>query len=154
VTVSDPGSSVPRKWGVSPKQSIERECALRGRPAVVAGCIDLLEGRPVDDALVIALAGPAALPVLRGAAGGRTGSWPRVWGARGLLHAWDDSATGAIVRGGSDEAWRVREKVAQIVAAHRVDDALEVVVRLRADPVPRVRVAAERAVMRLTERSS
>ena len=29
-------------WGLSPKQSIELECARRGEPGVVMGCIELL----------------------------------------------------------------------------------------------------------------
>jgi hypothetical protein len=137
-------------WG-PPKRSVEAECARRGRSQVVAGCIELLGGRPVDDELLIALGGPTARAVLSGRAGGRTGHWPRVWAARGLLHVWDERATRAIVRAATDDSWRVREKVAQIVAAHRVDAVLHEVVRLRHDPIPRVRVAAERALRNLAD---
>ena len=38
-------------WGMTPRESIEAECANRGRGAVVAGCIELLNGRDVDDLL-------------------------------------------------------------------------------------------------------
>src|SRR5579872_4992128 len=107
-------SLMASEWGVTPKQSIEAECKRRGRAKVIACCIDLLEGRSADDNLLLALAGPAALTVLDGRAGGRTGYWPRVWAARGLLHAWDDSATRAVVHGASDESWRVREMVAKV----------------------------------------
>lgn len=111
----------------------------------------ILEHRSIDPALLVALAGPAATSVLAGAAGGVSGPWPRVWAARGLLHAFGDEATTAIVRATGDEAWRVREMAAKVVARHGVDDALDAVASLRADPVPRVRAAAERAVRRLVE---
>lgn len=137
------------EWGLTPKRSIEAECARRGRATLIAGCVDLLEGRSADDDLLLALAGPAALTVLDGRAGGRSGYWPRVWGARGLLHAWDDSASRALIHGASDESWRVREMVAKVVAAHRVDDAVPAMSSLARDPVPRVRAAAERALTRL-----
>jgi hypothetical protein len=126
------------------------------------------------------LGGEAAGQVLDGFEGGRSGYWPRVWAARGLLHAWDDhaaetdaatdaatdattdaatgetteeatgEATDAIIGALSDRAWRVREMAAKIVARHRVGPALDAVAALRDDPVPRVRVAAERAVVLLT----
>jgi hypothetical protein len=138
------------EWGITPKQSIEAECNRRGRASLIAGCVDLLEGRLVDDDLLFALAGPPALTVLDGGAGGRHGYWPRVWAARGLLHAWDDSATRAIVQGASDDSWRVREMVAKVVAAHGVDRAVPVVATLLNDPVLRVRRAAERALWKLS----
>ena len=146
---------MPAIWRLTPRQSIAAECERRGKAAVVAGCIDLLQGRQdTDDALLVALAGPAAQAVLDGSAGGRRGYWPRVWAARGLLHAWDDSATAVIIQATADGAWRVREMAAKVIARHRVGDALAAVSRLRADPVPRVRVAAERAVVLLTETSA
>ena len=119
---------------------------------MVAGCVDLIEGRydEVDDGLVLALGGPPADYVLSGGEGGKGGYWPRVWGARGLLHVWDDSATTAIVRAAGDEAWRVREMSAKVVARHRVGDALTAMAELRKDRVPRVRAAAERALIVLT----
>lgn len=118
---------------------------------MVDGCIALLEGQgEADDALVLALGGPAAVQVLSGREGGKEGYWPRVWAARGLLHAWDDRATAAIIRATADQAWRVREMAAKVIARHRVGDALTAVAGLRADVVPRVAAAAERAVVKLT----
>ena len=138
-----------------PQQSVAAECERRGRAAVVSGCISLLQGRhDVDDALVLALGGRAAPPVLDGQAGGKAGYWPRVWAARGLLHAWDDRATAAVIAATVDGAWRVREMAAKVIARHRVGDALSAVTALRDDPVPRVRAAAERAVVMLTASGS
>jgi HEAT repeats len=146
---------VPAIWRLTPRQSVAAECERRGKAAVVAGCIGLLQGRPgTDDALLIALAGPAAQAVLDGSAGGRDGYWPRVWAARGLLYAWDDRATTMIIQATADDAWRVREMAAKVIARHRVGDALPAVSRLRTDPVQRVRAAAERAVVLLTETSA
>jgi hypothetical protein len=137
---------------LTPAQRIDAECARRGRDAFIAGCVALLDGRPgdVDDDLVLALGGEHGRHVLDGWNGGKTGYWPRVWAARGLLHAWDDTATDAITRAASDDAWRVREMAAKVVARHRVGDALDAVAALRGDAVPRVRAAAERSVIALT----
>jgi hypothetical protein len=137
---------------LTPAQRIAAERARRGGDAFVAGCVALLDGRPgdVDDDLVLALGGEHGRGVLDGWNGGREGYWPRVWAARGLLHAWDDAATAAITRAARDDAWRVREMAAKVVARHRVGDALDAVAALRDDEVPRVRAAAERAVIRLT----
>lgn len=131
---------------MSPRQSVAAECERRGHAAVVSGCVDLLEGREADDALVLALGGPAAQRVLAGKEGGKGGYWPRVWAARGLLHAWADEAAPAIARATTDDAWRVREMAAKVIARHQVDYAFAAVARLRGDPVPRVRAAADRAV--------
>jgi hypothetical protein len=73
----------------TPEQRIAAECAHRGRATLIAGCVALLSGRPddVDDRLITVLGGDAAAHVLDGGEGGRSGYWPRVWAARGLLHA-------------------------------------------------------------------
>jgi len=67
------------------------------------------------------------------------------------LWAWDDSALDAVSVALSDQAWRVREMAAKVVARHLLGDALPAVAELRDDPVPRVRAAANRAVARLTQ---
>lgn len=136
-------------WGTTPRRSIEAECARRGRIAVVAGCVRLLAGGDADDALVLALAGPGARRVL---AGDRDDQryWLRVWGARGLLWAWQDDALPTLRTALADDAWRVRELAAKVVARHLLGDLLPEVAALRDDPVPRVRAAAARAVVLLT----
>jgi hypothetical protein len=134
----------------TPRERIASECQRRGKQAVVAGCVDILDGRDVDDALVVVLGGLHAEYVLSGWEGGKSGYWPRVWAARGLLHAWEDAATPAITRATADEAWRVREMAAKVIARHKVGDALGVVAGLRDDPVKRVSAAAHRAVEILT----
>jgi HEAT repeats len=133
-------------WGLTPKQSVEFECARRGEADVVAGCVELLAGRDADDELVLALGGPGARSVLDG--GQRY--WLRVWAMRALLYAWDDTARPAVLAGLADQAWRVREMAAKVIARRQLGDALGGVAELRNDPVPRVRTAAGRAVTILT----
>lgn len=138
------------RWGVTPRESIESACRERGTSAVAHCCIDLLAGKPADSALLQTLGGPKAS--LDGPPEQRY--WVRVWAARGLLWAWDTSATGTIVTALVDEHWRVREMAAKVIARHLVDEALDGLVSARDDPNPRVRRAVERALQHLTEQGA
>ena len=141
-------------WRLTPRQSIELECARRGEDRVAAGCVALLRGESADDDLLRALAGPAAETVLNDGPAQRNQYWRRVWGARGLLYAWADEASAAVTGVLADDHWRVREMAAKVVARRVIGDALEPVAVLREDPVPRVRAAAERALVVLTAAGS
>jgi hypothetical protein len=127
-----------------PKDAIRAECGRRGKQKVVAGCVALLRTQPVDDALVLALGGDAAATVLD--SGPVSAYWLRVWGARGLLWAWDDAAVSALLGALRDEHWRVREMAAKVVARNRVGAAFDALGPLCEDPVPRVAQAAQRAL--------
>jgi hypothetical protein len=133
----------------SPRTRVQRECRRRGEQEVAAGCIALLKGQLVDPELIVALGGPPAAWVKTGDAGGPA-YWFRVWGARGLLYAWDDKASDTVIAALDDEAWRVREMACKVVAHHRVRKATEKIRQLEEDSRPRVREAAARALMRLT----
>jgi len=135
-------------WGMTPRESIEAECANRGRGAVVAGCIELLNGRDVDAHLALALGGPPARWVVTGEPAGPP-YWLRVWALRGLLWAWGDEALPCVEAALHDDAWRVREMALKVVARHGLDEALTAVAALQDDPVARVRAAAPRALARL-----
>ena len=137
-------------WDLTPRQSVELECARRGRGPVTAGCVALLRGQDVDDNLIMALGGPVGRVVLDDGPKQRNQYWRRVWGARGLLYAFDDSAAEAIIEVLGDEHWRVREMAAKVIAKHKIGAALGTVAGSRDDPIPRVRSAAERAVVVLT----
>ena len=137
-------------WDLTPRQSVELECARRGRGPVTAGCVALLRGQDVDDNLIMALGGPVGRVVLDDGPKQRNQYWRRVWGARGLLYAFDESAAEAIIEALGDEHWRVREMAAKVIAKHKIGAALGAVAGLRADRIPRVRSAAERAVVVLT----
>lgn len=143
--------NVPPPWGKTPRESIEQECALRGKDAVVAGCMELLNGGGADAELVLALGGPPARWVVTGEASGPP-YWLRVWAARGLLWAWDDVALPSVETALRDEAWRVREMTLKVVARHQLEDTLLTVVDLQNDPAARVRAAASRALMRISSR--
>jgi hypothetical protein len=56
----------------------------------------------------------------------------------------------AVLAGPTDQAWRVREMAARVIARRQLGEALTGVAELRDDPVPRVRAAAARAVTILT----
>jgi hypothetical protein len=133
-----------------PRVRIEAECASRGRDTVAEGCARLLSGGTADERLIMVLGGPGAPWAMDSGPDSPNAYWLRVWGARGLLWAWDERALPALLRGLGDDAWRVREMCAKVVARHLVGDALQAVAGLRDDPVPRVRAAAVRAVARLT----
>lgn len=81
--------------------------------------------------------------------------WRRVWGARGLLYVWDSDAstplTAALSRALTDEHWRVREMGCKVVRHRRIDALLTPVAGLQDDDNARVRAAAARALVTLTE---
>jgi HEAT repeat len=141
-------------WELTPQQSIDAECARRGKSALVEGCIQLIRRQKTDVALVMALAGPAARVVLDYDVADEKRYWLRVWGARGLLWAWDDVAIPAIGEALADPAWRVREMAAKVIAKHVVGEHFDAVAALREDSIPRVAAAATRAVTMLTEREA
>jgi len=142
---------VPRqpKWGTTPRKSIEAACDRFGKSKVVSGCRALLAGGRTDPELILALGGRPA----RWAAGFDEPPgpeyWLRVWGARGLLYAWDEDATPSIVTALADDAWRVREMAIRVAIRHQIGEALPTIERLRTDPNARIRNAAERASVEL-----
>lgn len=72
--------------------------------------------------------------------------WLRTWGARGLLHVWDEAASPAVVAGLADEDWRPAEMCLKVVARHDVAGAGDGAAALVDHELPRVRVAALRAL--------
>jgi hypothetical protein len=137
--------------GSHPRQGIEAECARRGKDEVVQGCVHLILGQDVDPALLMVLGGPGATKFLDGNSH-EDGYWLRVWGARGLLWTWDDTAVVAIDVALHDQAWRVREMALKVVRRHLLEDLRQAASLLRNDPVPRVRQAADRATVVLRRR--
>jgi HEAT repeat len=126
------------------------ECQRRGRVEVVADCVGLIQGGDGDAELLAVLAGPAARGFID-TPDRRDRYWLRVWGVRGLLWGWDETGLAGLKVALQDDAWRVREMAAKVVARHLVGECLREVARLTDDPVPRVRSAAQRALVRLTE---
>jgi HEAT repeat protein len=137
-------------WDLSPRQSVERECARRGEGEVVARCVSLLSGGDTELDFARAIGGPAADSALGRHPRRDQRYFLRVWAARALLYAWDDIAAEAVIAAMDDEAWRVREMAAKVVARRGLGEALAAVAALQQDPVPRVRAAAARALAVLT----
>lgn len=113
------------------------ECERRGPSAVTAGCVHLLEGRDVDDALAMALAVGHAELVLGGREGARAATGRACGGTRSP-YVWDDRATPAVIAATTYEAWRVRERTAKVIARPPARDALNAAVGLKDNPVARV----------------
>jgi hypothetical protein len=74
----------------------------------------------VDDDLVIALGGPVGRGVLDSGPKPAYLYWLRVWGARGLLHAYADQAEDAVIEALSDEHWRERTRSLGRCGNHRM----------------------------------
>lgn len=120
-----------------------------GRDEFTARCVALLAGASREEHLEV-------LPWLTGHdwSAGRPvrdpavwqDHWLRTWGARGLLHVWDDRATRAVVAGLADDEWRPAEMCLKVVAAHDVAGAGDGAAMLAGHPLPRVRAAVARAL--------
>lgn len=125
-------------------------CDALGVDAVVVWCVGLLDGRPVDDGPSLDLiGGPGAARLVASAeTPGALDHWARVWAARALRYAWQDRADvhRAVVAALGDPAWRVRETTASLVRVHEVGAAAGALRDRLDDDVPRVRVAAARAL--------
>ena len=120
-----------------------------GEPRAVSVCVDLLQGADREDHLPV-------LPYLTGLSF-ETGSprrdpaswadhWVRTWGARGLLHVWDGSATDAVVAGLADEHWRPAEMCLKVATRREVGGAGDGAAALATHELPRVRAQAMRTL--------
>lgn len=127
-----------------------RELVARvGRDRFVEVCTALLEGARREDHL-------EELPYLTGftfedGAGSRDPEvwndyWLRTWGARGLLHVWDDRATSTVVAGLGDRHYRPAEMCLKVSARHDVAGAGPGAASLVDHELPRVRASAVRAL--------
>lgn len=120
-----------------------------GVPAFVAVCTDLMAGAE-REAYVEELRGLTGHDWLPGDGvfdrAVWADYWVRTWGARGLLHVWDDSATSAVVAGLGDEHWRPAEMCLKVAASHDVAGAGDGAAALLGHELPRVRAQALRAL--------
>jgi hypothetical protein len=120
-----------------------------GRARFVEVCVDLLEGADRT----------AYVPELRYLTGHGWAEddpirdptvwkdyWVRTWGARGLLHCWDDAATGPVVTGLGDEHYRPAEMCLKVCAKHDVAGSGPGAARLTRHELPRVRANAVRTL--------
>lgn len=139
-------ASVPSR--PHPSEAVRAACERWGERDVARRCADMLDGgRPDMELLGYLSAAPSGdAPT--------AGSWPNwypVWAVRGLLYAWDPSAEPVVVRALASDAWRVREIAAKVCVVREVGVAGDALAELVADSVPRVRIAAARAVSAVGE---
>jgi len=139
-----------------PGARVDEACASYGAEAIARWCADLLAGEvSYDDTEAPSLTWLGGLHAEAELKIGRLQErgqdyWPRVWAARGLLYAWAPGAALAVDRaveqGLADPAWRVREMCAKVARLREVGQAADALEALVSDEVPRVRVAALRAL--------
>lgn len=135
----------------TPRDRIAQACQTLGATAFMARCLDLLAGGDEDPSFVTALGGLHAARLLDRGLPADQEYWLRVWAARGLLWAGPGDRSEVLRLALRDDAWRVREMTCKVVARHRVGDVLDDVAGLEPDEIPRVRRAAERAIVRIVD---
>jgi hypothetical protein len=113
-----------------------------GEAAFLRHAIGLLQGRNEGEDVLLYLGGRHARGIFDGAP---SLYWPEVWGARALLHVWDDSAASAVLDGVQNQAWRVREMCLKVCAVRELGDVSTLKRRLT-DENSRVRAAAAHAL--------
>ena len=133
----------------SPSDRLAVAVETFGERDVVDRAKALLAGLNAGDDFLLWVGGHHAQGILDGAP---PLYWPEVWGARALLTVWDESATAGIEAGLSNQAWRVREMCARVVAARALPLA-GILRTMLTDDVPRVRAAAALALGEVGEAS-
>ncbi|WP_372530541.1 hypothetical protein [Euzebya sp.] len=130
-----------------PRTRIGLACEELGQSAVVDRCIRVYEGLLGEEHFLRILGGDHAARLIDDGIPDRQVYWTRVWAMRGLLWSWDGREPSVLHAAASDDAWRVREMCAKVVARHRCGDLLTRMDELkRGDPNARVRREANRAV--------
>lgn len=126
----------------SPAERIAKVVAELGEDDVIARATALIAGLNAGEEFLLAVGGRHAQGILDGAP---PLYWPEVWGARTFLYVWNDSAAPAVLAGLGNQAWRVREMSAKVVARRELAYPAEVA-ELATDEVARVRAQAARAL--------
>jgi HEAT repeat protein len=126
----------------SPAERIAKVVAELGEDDVIARATALIAGLNAGEEFLLAVGGRHAQGILDGAP---ALYWPEVWGARTFLYVWNDSAIPAVLAGLGNQAWRVREMSAKVVARRELAYPAEVA-ELATDEVARVRAQAARAL--------
>jgi HEAT repeat protein len=126
----------------SPGDRIKDAVARFGEKDVAERSAALLVGANAGEEFLLIVGGRHAQGVLDGAP---PLYWPEVWGARALTYVWDDSAASAVRAGLANQAWRVREMCARVVAVRALPFADELL-PLLTDEVARVRAAGAKAL--------
>ncbi|MCW2794212.1 MAG: hypothetical protein JWO76_3310 [Nocardioides sp.] len=120
-----------------------------GEEAVVTLCLDLMGGAPREEhadelRYLTGLSFEPGSPTLDRSRWKEY--WTRAWGARGLLHVWDERATAAVVAGLDDEHWRPAENCLKVATRRQLGEAGPGAVRLLDHELDRVRAQALRTL--------
>jgi HEAT repeat protein len=126
----------------SPAVRIALAVETLGETEVVERATALLGGLNAGEEFLLTVGGKHAQGILDGAP---PLYWPELWGARALLHVWNDSASYAIRAGLGNQAWRVREMCLRVIAERRLGHP-DLVAELLTDEVARVRASAARTL--------
>lgn len=120
-----------------------------GEPRAVSSCVALLQGADREDHLAV-LPHLTGLSLEPGSPRRDPASWPdywvRTWGARGLLHVWDESASPVVVAGLTDAHWRPAEMCLEVATRREVGGAGDGAASLSDHELPRVRAQAVRTL--------
>ncbi len=148
---SAPARPQPSDLYAHPRQLVAQAVREHGLEAVVDTCLALLQGETAYDQLPVALTflgGSGAIGQLsRGDLAERgQDHWPRMWGARALRYVWLPRAEPGVVAALSDPSWRVREMAAKVAGQRQCGTAAEPLESLLSGELPRVQVAAIRAL--------
>ncbi|MBC7723455.1 MAG: HEAT repeat domain-containing protein [Burkholderiaceae bacterium] len=137
---SQPQSDVPIDQPTEAR--IAAAVARYGADEVVTRSIALMGGANAGEDFLLYVGGRHAQGLLDGAP---PLYWPELWGARALLHVWNQQAVTAVIAGLDNQAWRVREMCARVALERELHVATKMV-ELTSDEVPRVRAAAAHAI--------
>lgn len=132
---------------LSPADRITAAVKRLGADEVVELATALLAGYDAGDEFLLFVGGRHAEGILDGAP---PLYWPELWGARALLHVWNDSATPGVIAALTNQAWRVREMATRVVAERGLD-AAPVLRTMLTDDTARVRASAARALSEIGE---
>jgi HEAT repeat protein len=140
----------------SPRDRVRAVLRSRSEATLAGACVAVLRtgSPPADEDVASALGGVHGRHQLERTEPARADQtyWWRTWALRVLLYAWDDLAEPDVTAALADDAWRVREMAAKVVALREVGMAAGAAAAAVSDPIPRVRAAALRAVAVVGER--
>jgi hypothetical protein len=126
----------------SPAARIAHAVKALGEAEVIERATALLGGLNAGEEFLLYAGGRHAQGLLDGAP---PLYWPELWGARVFLYVWNDSASYAVRAGLGNQAWRVREMCAKVVA-ERLIACPDQLAEIATDEVARVRAQAARAL--------
>ncbi|MCU1404763.1 MAG: repeat protein [Glaciihabitans sp.] len=137
-----PNDNSPVPVNASPADRIAAAVNLYGERDTVDRAAALIGGANAGEDFLLFVGGKHAQGILDGAP---ALYWPELWGTRALMYVWHESASMAVRSALTNQAWRVREMAAKVVALRELP-FIENLLPMLDDEVGRVRAAAARAI--------